>query len=136
MYFFYEIILILYQWLWSLGVNPVYLFIYLFILVSFFNIELFYNPSNFVVVVFSLIILCTVDIELVKEISLCSSLSPGKPSYLSKDRGPLLGQSIFSINGLIWSHQRKIIAPEFYTDKVKVSIYFFFLPFLSCCTKH
>jgi hypothetical protein len=136
MYFFYEIILILYQWLWSLGVNPVYLFIYLFILVSLFNIELFYNPSNFVVVVFSLIILCTVDIELVKEISLCTSLSPRKPSYLSKDRGPLLGQSIFSINGLIWSHQRKIIAPEFYTDKVKVSIYFFFLPFLSCCTKH
>ncbi|KAL3571776.1 hypothetical protein D5086_025680 [Populus alba] len=37
-----------------------------------------------------------------------------EPSYLSKDRGPLLGQSIFSINGLIWSHKRKIIAPEFY----------------------
>jgi hypothetical protein len=141
MYFFYEIISILYQWLWSLGVNPVYLFIYLFILVFSFNIELFYNPINlrlsfFFVVVFSLFILCTVDIELMKEISLCTSLSPRKPSYLSKDRGPLLGQSIFSINGLIWSHQRKIIAPEFYTDKVKVSIYFFFLPFLSCCTKH
>ena len=77
--------------------------------------------------------LCTVDIDMVKEISLCTSLSLGKPSYLSKDRGPLLGQSIFSANGLFWSHQRKIIAPEFYMDKVKVNIYFF-LSFLSWCT--
>ncbi|KAL9348612.1 hypothetical protein Peur_059978 [Populus x canadensis] len=59
---------------------------------------------------------------MVKEISLRTSLSPGKPSYLSKDRGPLLGQSIFSINGLIWSHQRKLIAPEFYMDKVKCMV--------------
>lgn len=66
--------------------------------------------------------LCTVDIDMVKEISLCTSLSLGKPSYLSKDRGPLLGQSIFSANGLFWSHQRKIIAPEFYMDKVKSTV--------------
>ncbi|CAK7347778.1 unnamed protein product [Dovyalis caffra] len=63
--------------------------------------------------------LCTTDIDMVKEISLCTSSNLGKPSYLSKDRGPLLGQSIFSTNGPIWGHQRKIIAPEFYIDKVK-----------------
>ncbi|XP_065860005.1 cytochrome P450 714C2-like isoform X2 [Euphorbia lathyris] len=43
----------------------------------------------------------------------------GKPSYLSKDRGPLLGKGIASTDGSIWAHQRKIIAPEFYIDKVK-----------------
>ncbi|XP_023890887.2 cytochrome P450 714C2 isoform X2 [Quercus suber] len=56
---------------------------------------------------------------MVKEISLCTSLNLGKPSYLSKDRGPLLGQGILSSNGATWAHQRKIIAPELYIDKVK-----------------
>ena len=59
---------------------------------------------------------------MVKKISLCTSLSLGKPSYLSKDRGPLLGQGILSSNGPIWAHQRKIIAPELYIDKVKVNL--------------
>lgn len=61
------------------------------------------------------------DVEMVKELSL-TSLSLGQPAYkLSKDRKPLLGQGILSSNGPIWSHQRKIIAPEFYSDKVKVN---------------
>nr|XP_023890860.1 cytochrome P450 714C2-like isoform X1 [Quercus suber] len=64
-------------------------------------------------------LLCITDPEMVKEISLCTSLSLGKPSYLSKDRGPLLGQGILSSDGSIWAHQRKIIAPELYIDKVK-----------------
>ncbi|XP_075646980.1 cytochrome P450 714C2-like [Castanea sativa] len=64
-------------------------------------------------------LLCITNPEVVKEISLCTSLSLGKPSYLSKDRGPLLGQGILSSNGAIWAHQRKIIAPELYIDKVK-----------------
>ncbi|EPS58338.1 hypothetical protein M569_16477, partial [Genlisea aurea] len=63
--------------------------------------------------------LCITDPEMVKEISLHTSLNIGKPSYLSTDRGPLLGNGIFSSNGAYWSHQRKIIAPEFYLDKVK-----------------
>ncbi|XP_068330919.1 cytochrome P450 714C2-like isoform X1 [Pyrus communis] len=59
------------------------------------------------------------DVEMVKELSL-TSLNLGQPAYkLSKDRKPLLGQGILSSNGPIWSHQRKIIAPEFYSDKVK-----------------
>ena len=67
-------------------------------------------------------LLCITDPDMVKEISLCTSLSLGKPSYLSKDRGPLLGQGILSSDGSIWAHQRKIIAPELYIDKVKVNL--------------
>ncbi|GJU92804.1 cytochrome P450 714C2-like protein [Tanacetum coccineum] len=63
--------------------------------------------------------LCITDPELVKEVSLHTSLDLGKPSYLSKDRGPMFGQGILSSNGPYWSHQRKIIAPHLYPDKVK-----------------
>ena len=56
------------------------------------------------------------DTEIVKEISLCTSLSLGKPPNLVKDRGVLVGQGIGSSRGPIWAHQRKIIAPEFYID--------------------
>jgi cytochrome P450 family 714 subfamily C len=62
------------------------------------------------------------DIVMVKEILLNTSLNLGKPSYLSKDMGPLLGQGIISSSGSIWAHQRKIITPELYQDKVKVSL--------------
>ncbi|KAJ1385953.1 Cytochrome P450 [Sesbania bispinosa] len=61
-------------------------------------------------------------IEMVKEIILNNSLVLGKPSYLSKDMGPLLGRGILSSSGLIWAHQRNIIAPELYLDKVKIII--------------
>ncbi|GKU88535.1 hypothetical protein SLEP1_g2788 [Rubroshorea leprosula] len=64
-------------------------------------------------------ILCITDVEMVKEMSLHTSLSLGKPSYLSKDRGPLLGKGILSSSGPLWAHQRKIIAPEFFPDRVK-----------------
>ncbi|CAI0438428.1 unnamed protein product [Linum tenue] len=58
---------------------------------------------------------------MVKEISHFTSLSLGRPSYLSRDFGPLFGQGIIASSGPTWSHQRKIIAPQFYTDKVKVN---------------
>lgn len=64
-------------------------------------------------------ILCVTKPDMVKEISLCTSLNLGKPTYLSKDRGPLLGRGILTSNGPYWAHQRKIIAPELYLDKVK-----------------
>ncbi|KAK8518618.1 hypothetical protein V6N13_018100 [Hibiscus sabdariffa] len=64
-------------------------------------------------------LLCTTDLETVKEIGLHKSLSLGKPSYLTKDRGPLLGQGILSSSGPIWAHQRKVIAPNLFPDKVK-----------------
>ncbi|KAF3445617.1 hypothetical protein FNV43_RR10793 [Rhamnella rubrinervis] len=67
----------------------------------------------------SIQVLCITDAEMVKEVGLCTSPNLGKPSYLSKDRGPLLGLGILSTSGSIWAHQRKIIAPELYLDKVK-----------------
>nr|XP_004492274.1 cytochrome P450 714C2-like isoform X2 [Cicer arietinum] len=66
--------------------------------------------------------LMVADMEMVKEILLNTSLNLGKPSYLSKDMGPLLGQGILSSSGVIWAHQRKIIAPELYLDKVKAMV--------------
>ncbi|KAK6234485.1 Cytochrome P450 - like 10 [Theobroma cacao] len=57
--------------------------------------------------------------DAVREITTCTSLSLGKPSYQHKERGPLLGQGILTSNGTVWAHQRKILAPELYMDKVK-----------------
>ncbi|XP_028804720.1 cytochrome P450 714C2-like [Neltuma alba] len=59
------------------------------------------------------------DTEMVKEVSSYTSLNLGKPSYLSNDLGPLFGQGIVSSSGPLWAHQRKIIAPQLYLDKVK-----------------
>lgn len=66
----------------------------------------------------------TIQIVCVKEMSLSTSLSMGKPDHLSKDRGPLLGLGISASSGPIWVHQRKIIAPQLYLDKVKVKYQF------------
>ena len=38
-------------------------------------------------------VLLITDVEMVKEIGLCTSLNLGKPSYLSKDKKALLGSS-------------------------------------------
>ncbi|MCL7050475.1 hypothetical protein MKW94_017358 [Papaver nudicaule] len=59
------------------------------------------------------------DPNLVKEISLCQSLALGKPTYRNKELAPLFGHGVIKTNGHIWAHQRKIIAPEFFIDKVK-----------------
>ncbi|OIW00973.1 hypothetical protein TanjilG_16222 [Lupinus angustifolius] len=56
---------------------------------------------------------------MVKQIIMYTSLNLGKPSYLAKDMRPLFGQGILSSSGTIWAHQRKIIAPELYLNKVK-----------------
>ena len=65
-------------------------------------------------------ILLVTQPDIVREISTCTSLDLGKPSYQHKDRGPLLGQGILTSNGAVWAHQRKILAPELYMEKVKV----------------
>ncbi|KAJ4829816.1 hypothetical protein Tsubulata_025326 [Turnera subulata] len=59
------------------------------------------------------------EADMVREISTCTSLDLGKPSYQHKERGPLLGHGILTSNGAVWAHHRKILAPEFYMDKVK-----------------
>ncbi|XP_059664361.1 cytochrome P450 714C2-like [Cornus florida] len=65
------------------------------------------------------VILYVSQTDLVKEITTYTSLDLGKPSYLQKEFGPFLGQGIVTSNGPTWAHQRKIIAPELYVDKVK-----------------
>ncbi|KAK4492137.1 hypothetical protein RD792_002934 [Penstemon davidsonii] len=57
--------------------------------------------------------------DMVREITTCTSLDLGKPLYQARERGSLLGQGILTSNGPYWAHQRKIIAPELYMDKVK-----------------
>lgn len=58
--------------------------------------------------------------ELVKEMNQSNSLDLGKPSYVTKRLAPMLGNGILRSNGHIWAMQRKIVAPEFFMDKVKV----------------
>ncbi|KZV45090.1 hypothetical protein F511_29411 [Dorcoceras hygrometricum] len=77
-----------------------------------------YGPI-FVYAMGNIQMLCVTNPDMVREISLCTSLDLGKPTYLSKDRGPLLGRGILTSNGPYWANQRKILAPEFYLDKVK-----------------
>ena len=77
--------------------------------------------------------LCVTDVDMVKEINLCTSLSLGKPSFLSKYFGPLLGEGILTSSGPLWAQHRKIIAPELYLDKVKVDCIFF--NFVKNCNK-
>lgn len=69
-------------------------------------------------------ILYVADPELVREFNLCKSLDLGKPAYLQKERGPLLGKGLITANREMWSHERKTITPTLYIDKVKVYIRF------------
>ncbi|XP_034708551.1 cytochrome P450 714C2-like [Vitis riparia] len=64
-------------------------------------------------------LLCITDPEMVKQISLCTSLKLGKPAYMLKERKPMFGEGIISSSGHIWAYQKKVIAPELYLDKVK-----------------
>ncbi|KAG8633628.1 cytochrome P450 714C2 [Manihot esculenta] len=57
--------------------------------------------------------------DIVKEYTTCVSWDLGRSSININDLGPLLGQGILTSNGAFWSHQRKIIAPEFYMEKIK-----------------
>ncbi|TYJ33419.1 hypothetical protein E1A91_A05G102900v1 [Gossypium mustelinum] len=60
------------------------------------------------------------DTYLVREINCFTSLDMGKPDYLQKDRGALLGKGLITTNGSVWYHQRKTIAPYLFMDKVKI----------------
>ncbi|KAF7816584.1 cytochrome P450 714A1-like [Senna tora] len=59
------------------------------------------------------------EAELVREMNQCITLNLGKPSYVTNKLAPLLGNGILRANGLSWAHQRKLVAAEFYMDKVK-----------------
>lgn len=60
--------------------------------------------------------------EMVKEMNQSTSLELGKPSYVTKTLAPMLGNGILRSNGNTWAHQRRIVAPEFFMDKVKVTL--------------
>lgn len=57
--------------------------------------------------------------EVIKELHLHKSLDLGKASYLAQATEPMLGNGILRANGTYWAHQRKVIAPEFFLQKVK-----------------
>ncbi|KAM5560774.1 cytochrome P450 714A1-like [Rosa sericea] len=59
------------------------------------------------------------DPKLLRELKLHNSLDLGRPTYLSKPLKPLLGNGLIVANGHEWAFQRKLIAPEFFLDKVK-----------------
>ncbi|KAK9749134.1 hypothetical protein RND81_02G104500 [Saponaria officinalis] len=58
--------------------------------------------------------------NIIKEMTNNIKLDLGKPFYLSKDRAPLLGHGVVSSSASFWHFQRKLIAPEFFPDKIKV----------------
>lgn len=87
------------------------------------NLVPFFAGPTFLFSLGNLQILHITDPDLVKEIIICTSMDLGNPTYQQKERGPLLGKGILTSNGAIWAHQRKIIAPELYMDKVKVCHY-------------
>lgn len=62
------------------------------------------------------------DPNLLRELKLLNTLDLGKPTYLGKPLQPLLGDGIIRSNGQHWANQKKIIAPEFFLNKVKVSM--------------
>lgn len=68
----------------------------------------------------------TTDPHVVKELCQCTSLGFGRPSFFWKLFYPLVGDSIGNTNGAVWSQQRKIIAPEFFNNKVKVRIMYLY----------
>ncbi|KAK9927635.1 hypothetical protein M0R45_024811 [Rubus argutus] len=59
------------------------------------------------------------DANLLRELKLLNTLDLGKPTYLGRPLQPLLGDGIIRSNGQHWANQKKIIAPEFFLNKVK-----------------
>ncbi|MQM07038.1 hypothetical protein Taro_039867 [Colocasia esculenta] len=75
--------------------------------------------SIFVFSMGNLDILHVNDVGMMREISQCKSLDLAKPTYVKELFKPLFGHGILSSSGSKWAHQRKVIAREFFTDKVK-----------------
>ncbi|XP_039023553.1 cytochrome P450 714B3-like [Hibiscus syriacus] len=57
--------------------------------------------------------------DIVKEMSADTSFDMGRPFYQKQGLHPLYGEGILHAYGAVWAHQRKVMAPEFYLDKVK-----------------
>lgn len=59
------------------------------------------------------------DPDVVKDIGHCTPSELGKPNYLKRSRKALFGGDLFKVNGDEWAYQRKVIAPEFFMEKIK-----------------
>ncbi|WVZ67095.1 hypothetical protein U9M48_016231 [Paspalum notatum var. saurae] len=58
--------------------------------------------------------------DVVRDITLCvSPLDLGKSAYMKVTHRPLFGDGILKSSGDAWAHQRRLIAPEFFPDKVR-----------------
>jgi gibberellin 13-oxidase len=61
--------------------------------------------------------------DVVRDLSLCvSPLDMGKSSYMKTTHRPLFGDGILKSSGERWAHQRRLLAPEFFPDKVKAMV--------------
>ncbi|XP_030549331.2 cytochrome P450 714C2-like [Rhodamnia argentea] len=68
----------------------------------------------------NMVIVCICDFGIVREICQCKSTELGRSAYLRDNWGILLGyDSIVTSKGKSWALQRKVIAPEFFNDKIK-----------------
>ncbi|KAM0824590.1 hypothetical protein ACQ4PT_070091 [Festuca glaucescens] len=67
-----------------------------------------------------MVFLHATDPTVVRDVCLCVSPDDlGKSSYMKTTHRPLFGNGILKSNGDAWARQRKLIAPEFFHDKVK-----------------
>ncbi|KAJ1292451.1 hypothetical protein BS78_02G392200 [Paspalum vaginatum] len=58
--------------------------------------------------------------DVVRDLTLCvSPLDLGKSAYMKATHRPLFGDGILKSSGDAWAHQRRLIAPEFFPDKVR-----------------
>ncbi|XP_014522620.1 cytochrome P450 714A1 [Vigna radiata var. radiata] len=57
--------------------------------------------------------------DLIRELNQSITLVLGKPGYLTNKLAPMLGNGILRANGNSWAQQRKLVAAEFFMDKVK-----------------
>ncbi|KAL6906013.1 hypothetical protein ACP4OV_003614 [Aristida adscensionis] len=57
--------------------------------------------------------------EMVKAMDQWTPSELGKPHYVRKSRKPLFGEGILMANGDLWAYERKILAPEFFMEKIK-----------------
>lgn len=58
--------------------------------------------------------------EMVKDMGRWTTSELVKPHYLMRSRKPLFGEGILSANGDLWAYEKKILAPEFFMEKIKV----------------
>ncbi|OEL13784.1 Cytochrome P450 714C3 [Dichanthelium oligosanthes] len=57
--------------------------------------------------------------EMVKDMCHWTPSEVGRPHYLMKSRKPLFGEGILAANGDLWAYEKKILAPEFFVEKIK-----------------